>query len=171
MPPHVRPATIDDVDAISLLYGHAVHTGIATFDTDDPPASHWAGKILADGPGDHVLVVEDDGIVVGFAYSDAFRMRPAYESTRETSIYLSPEVVGTGMGTVLYRRLLSLLSMDGIHVVVAVIALPNPASVALHERLGFEVVGTFNEVGRKFDRWIDTCWYQLKLGGQGQDER
>ncbi len=159
MPANVRAATIDDVDSISLLYGHAVHTSIATFDTVDPPASHWIGKLSRD----HVLVIEESGTVVGFAYSGHFRRRPAYERTRETSIYLAPEVVGQGYGTLLYAELLRRLREDGIHTVLAVVALPNPASVALHEQMGFEAVGTLREVGHKFDQWIDTRWYQLKL--------
>ncbi len=78
-------------------------------------------------------------------------------------MYLAPEAVGAGLGGLIYPKLLSLLRTDGMHLAVAVIAQPNPASVALHENLGFELVGTLREVGRKFDRWVDTRWYQLTL--------
>jgi L-amino acid N-acyltransferase YncA len=71
--------------------------------------------------------------------------------------------VGAGLGSLIYSQLLSLLRADGVHLAVAVIAQPNPASVALHEKLGFELVGTMREVGRKFDRWVNTSWYQLPL--------
>lgn len=89
------------------------------------------------------------------------RVRPT--RVRETSVYLSPDAVGAGLGRLVYTQLLALLRVEDMHRAVAVIALPNPASVALHEALGFEVVGTFNEVGRKFDRWVDTRWYQQCL--------
>jgi L-amino acid N-acyltransferase YncA len=165
-PPGVtlRPATPADVADITAIYGHAVHTGVATFDVEDPPPDYWRAKIGSTAPGDHVLLVEEGRSAVGFAYSTAFRQRPAYARTRETSIYLAPDAVGRGLGRLAYTRLLSLLRDDGMHTAVAVVAQPNPASTALHEALGFELVGTLREVGRKFDRWVDTCWYQLLLG-------
>jgi phosphinothricin acetyltransferase len=163
MAPRVRPATDADVDAIARIYGHAVRDSVATFDVLNPPVSYWGKKLASADAGDHVLVVEDGPGVVGYAFSTAFRPRAAYARTRETSVYLAPDAVGRGLGTLLYTELLSMLRTDGMHVAVAVVAVPNPASVALHERLGFELVGTLREVGRKFDRWIDTRWYQLKL--------
>jgi phosphinothricin acetyltransferase len=99
--------------------------------------------------------------VVGYAYSSAFRPRQAYAWTRKTSIYIAPSAVGRGLGRVTYERLLSLLRGDGMHSAVAVVAQSNPASNALHESFGFEVIGTLREVGSKFDRWVDTRWYQL----------
>jgi L-amino acid N-acyltransferase YncA len=101
--------------------------------------------------------------VVGFAYSSAYRPRPGYRLTRETSVYLSEDARGQGLGRRMYDDLLDLLRADGIHVALALIALPNPASVALHEACGFEHLGTMREVGWKFDRWLDTAWYQLVL--------
>jgi L-amino acid N-acyltransferase YncA len=169
VPVRVRPARAADLAAIARVYGYAVRDSVATFDVADPPPSYWQDKLASTAPGDHVLVVEAEaeaeaeGTVAGFAYSTAFRPRPAYAHTRETSIYLAPDAVGRGRGTVLYTELLDRLRRDGMHVAVAVVAQPNPASVALHERLGFELVGTLREVGRKFDRWIDTRWYQRRL--------
>lgn len=159
----IRRATAADVPAIAAVYGHAVRHTVATFDLDDPPASYWQTKIDSSSPGDHVLAVEAAGDVVGFAYSTAFRPRPAYAATRETSIYLAPHATGRGLGRLAYGRLLQALREDGMHCALAVIAQPNPASVALHLSLGFESVGTLREVGRKFDRWVDTAWYQLAL--------
>jgi phosphinothricin acetyltransferase len=101
--------------------------------------------------------------VLGFAYSGWFRPRPAYGRTRETSIYLHRDARGQGLGRALYGDLLNRLRGDGMHLAVAVIAQPNPASVALHEGLGFDVVGTFSEIGEKFGRYVDTRWYQLRL--------
>ncbi len=152
-----------DVPAIAAIYGQAVRASVATFDTTDPPESYWHDELARPDPGHHVVVLEDAGSVVGYAYSSAFRPRPAYGRTRETSIYLAPEAVGRGLGRLAYSHLLSLLRADGVHSALAVVALPNPASTALHESLGYELVGTLREVGRKFDRWIDTRWYQLLL--------
>ncbi len=163
MPPRVRSATAADVSAIVGIYGHAVRAGVATFDLTDPPDSYWHDRLESEQVGDHLIVVEATDEVVGYAYSSAFRPRPAYARTRETSVYLAPASIGVGLGRLVYSRLLSLLRADGIHLAVAVIAAPNPASVALHESLGFGLVGTLNEVGRKFDRWVDTRWYQLNL--------
>ena len=164
MQPVIRPARLSDVAAIAAAYGHAVRTSVATFDVDDPPESYWAEKVSSVQPGDHVIVLELDGAVAGFAYSTAFRPRPAYAGTRETSIYLGPDAVGHGWGRTTYTRLLDLVRSDGMHCAVAVVAQPNPASTALHEALGFELIGTLREVGRKFDRWVDTRWYQLMFG-------
>jgi L-amino acid N-acyltransferase YncA len=158
----VRPATLGDVPAIAEIYGHAVRESVATFDVTDPPLSYWHEKVSSDEAGDHLVVVED-AVVLGYACSTRFRSRPAYGRTRETSVYLAPEAVGRGLGRLAYSHLLTLLRADEIHCAVAVVAEPNPASVALHESLGFELVGVLREVGRKFDRWVDTRWYQLRL--------
>jgi phosphinothricin acetyltransferase len=160
----VRKATPADVPAIAAIYRHAVRDSVATFDVVDPPPSYWQAKMSSAEPGDHVVVVEDaSAVVVGYAYSTAFRPRPAYARTRETSIYLAPEAAGQGLGRLTYTHLLSLLRDDGVHCAVAVVAEPNPASAALHESLGFQLIGVLSEVGRKFDRWVDTRWYQLRL--------
>ena len=160
--PVLRPARLDDVPAIAQIYRYAVRESVATFDVTDPPLSYWHEKLSSQGPGDHVVVV-DDGTVIGYAYSSSFRPRPAYARTRETSVYLLPDAVGQGLGRMAYSHLLALLRADRMHSAVAVVAEPNPASVALHESLGFELVGVLHEVGRKFDRWVDTRWYQLRL--------
>lgn len=163
MSPVVRPAAQSDIDAIAQIYGHAVRSSVATFDMVDPPLGYWQDKLSSAEPGDHVVVVQDGGPVAGYAYSTTFRPRPAYARTRETSIYLAPDAVGHGLGRLTYSQLLRLIRSDGVHCAVAVVAEPNPASIALHESLGFELVGTLREVGRKFDRWVNTRWYQLQL--------
>lgn len=163
MPVDIRPAAPGDVPAIAAIYGHAVRTSVATFDTEDPPTSYWHDRVTATGRGNHTLVLEDTGQVVGYAYSAPFRARAAYAFTRETSIYLAPGAIGRGSGRRAYSRLLHLLQDDGIHCAVAVVAQPNAASNALHESLGYREIGVLREVGRKFDRWVDTSFYQLML--------
>jgi len=166
-----REAAPSDVTALDDIYGHAVRTSTATFDVTPPPADYWLTRIQSKEPGDHVLVACDgDARVIGFAYSGAFRPRPAYGLTRETSIYLAPDATGRGIGRALYAVLLDLLRADGMHLAVAVVACPNPASHALHRSVGFQEVGTLREVGRKFDQWVDTTWYQLPLEAARAEE-
>ena len=159
----VRPAGEADLAAVAAVYDEQVRTGISTFDLEPPDPGYWRHRLESTEPGDHFLVAEHDGEVVGFAYASPYRPRPGYRLTRETSVYLTPGARGHGLGRALYDALLPLLRADGMHVALALIALPNPASVALHDACGFEHLGTMREVGRKFDRWLDTAWYQLIL--------
>ncbi len=159
----VRPATADDLAGITAIYDEQVLTGISTFDLEPPPPAYWARRLASGEPGDHFLVDADAGEVVGFAYSSDYRPRPGYRLTRETSVYLAEQARGHGLGRRLYDALLPRLAADGMHVALALIALPNPASVALHQACGFEHLGTMREVGQKFGRWLDTAWYQRIL--------
>jgi len=162
----IRTATTSDLDAVAAIYDHEVAHSIATFDQEPRPRSYWEARLGSDEPGDHLLVAEDPELgVVGYAYSSAYRPRPAYRHTRESSVYLAEAARSRGLGRALYDRLLDRMRADGVHTVIAVIALPNPASVALHEAVGFRHVGTLTEVGHKFGRWIDTAWFELRLGG------
>ena len=159
----VRPAGASDLAGAAAIYDEQVRTGISTFDLEPPPLDYWEHHRLSTEPGDHFLVAGDASEIVGFAYSSAYRPRPGYRLTRETSVYLSESARGQGLGRRLYDELLDRVSADGMHVVLALVALPNPASVALHEACGFDHLGTMREVGRKFDRWLDTAWFQRVL--------
>lgn len=159
----IRVATEADVDAIAAIYAREVLEGHASFELEPPPRTRWEQKVAGTVRGDHLLVAEDGGEVVGYAYSSSYRPRPGYRHTRETSVYLAPGAQGRGLGRALYDDLLVRVREDGIHLVLAGVALPNPASVRLHESVGFECLGTMREVGRKFDRWIDVAWFQRRL--------
>ena len=159
----VRPATEADLPAIKAIYDVEVHTGIATFATQPPGLDYWRERLVSTHPGDHVLVAVDGDDVVGYAYSGSYRPREAYAQTRETSVYLQSSARGGGLGRSLYDELLRLLRADGVRLVVAVIALPNDGSQGLHRACGFERVGVLHDVGRKFDRWIDTELWELRL--------
>lgn len=159
----VRPAADPDLPAVTAIYAHEAATGIATFDTEPRSLAFWQERLAGPGPGDHLLVAEQAGEVVGYAASSSYRPRPAYDRTRETSVYLTAGHAGRGLGRQLYDELLARLRADEVHLVVAVVALPNAASVALHRGCGFTSVGVLTEVGRKFDRWIDTELFQLRL--------
>jgi phosphinothricin acetyltransferase len=159
----IRDATEQDLPTIKAIYDREVETGIATFDTTPPASEYWQAKLNSTEPGDHLLVAELDGAVVGYAYSAMYRPRLAYARTKETSVYLAADAVGRGLGRALYDDLLTRLRADGMHVALGVIALPNEASEALHRAFGFERVGVLPEVGNKFDRWIDTAFWALRL--------
>lgn len=161
--PTIRPAEAVDLVAVADIYAQSVRTSVATFDVEEPPPAYWQAKLDSRSVGDHLLVACDLQEVLGFAYSGAFRPRPAYERTRETSVYLAPRATGRGLGTRLYAELLDLLRKAEVHLVVAVVAQPNPASNALHRRLGFTEVGTLDEVGYKFGAYVSTTWFQLRL--------
>ncbi len=161
----IRPAVESDLLGIATIYNHEVANSTATFDLEPPTLAYWHEKLEGNHEGDHLLVaVDPDGDVVGYAYSWSYRPRPAYELTRETSIYLDPSVRGQGIGRKLYPALLDAMARSGVHTAVALVALPNPGSVALHKAVGFEHVGTMREVGYKFDQWIDVEWYQKMRG-------
>ena len=160
---HVRPVAEPDLPALAAIYDEEVRHGISTFATEPPGIDHWRPRLRLDRPGDHLLVAERDGTVVGYAFSGDYRPRTGYRHTRETSIYLAREARGAGVGRALYDELLPLLRADGIRLVVAVIALPNPGSQGLHRACGFERAGVLHDVGRKFDRWIDTELWELRV--------
>lgn len=160
----IRPAVEDDLSDIAAIYAHEIANSVATFDLEPPTLAYWEQRLVGQQVGDHLIVaVDTDDDVVGYSYSWSYRPRPAYNRTRETSIYLDPSVRGHGIGRVLYTALLDAMTASEVHTAVALVALPNPGSVALHKACGFEHVGTMREVGFKFDQWVDVEWYQKML--------
>ena len=159
----VRPGTLADVAAATAIYNHYDEHTTATFDVvpHDPEerARTWFAAYDVTGP--HRLVVaERDGQVAGWATSGRFRPKAAYDRTVETTVYVDPAHVGHRVGQELYDALLAAMDEEGVHRCVAAIALPNPGSVALHERCGFRPVGTLTEVGHKLGRWVDVQWWE-----------
>jgi L-amino acid N-acyltransferase YncA len=163
MRPRIRAATENDLDEIATIYRYEVRHGLSTFDLEPPPIGYWIERLASGATGDHLIVADEGGKPVGFAYSSAYRPRPAYQRTRESSVYLDADSRGRGLGRALYDDLLSRLAIDEIHMVVALVATPNPASEALHRACGFRHLGTMTEVGYKFGRWIDTAWFEKRL--------
>lgn len=152
--PLIRLAAAADAAAIAAIYAPFVTDTPVSFEEEAPDAAEMARRIAGDGRGLHPwLVVEADGEVVGYASSAPFRSRPAYRWTVETGVYLAPQGRGRGLGRALMVRLLGLLTSQGFTTAVAGITMPNPASVALHERLGFRPCATYAGTGFKLGEW------------------
>jgi phosphinothricin acetyltransferase len=168
-PVGVRDAEPGDLPAMAAIYDEQVRTSVATFDTEPRGAAYLGEKLAHAGGGDLVLVAHAEREVLGYAFSGPFRPRPAYDGTKEVSVYVAATARGQGVARALYAALLERLDgLAHVHTQVAVIALPNDASEALHRAFGFEQVGVLREVGRKFDRWVDTAWYQRMPRPSGQ---
>jgi len=162
----VRAAAAEDLTAINDIYNHYVKAAHFTFDVEPitiEARREWFAHHDISGRY-RVLVAVSDDAVVGFASSSRFRPKPAYETSIETSIYLAPQRVGRGAGSRLYEQLFKRLEAEDIHRGYAGIALPNPESIALHERFGFKRVAHFSEQGRKFGKYWDVAWYEKSLG-------
>ena len=164
--PHVRPATPADIPAITRIYAHAVRHGTASFELEAPDEAEMTRRqrALLDG-GYPYLVAESDGSVAGYAYAGPYRTRPAYRFSVENSIYVAPEAHRRGIGRVLLDALIVESEMRGYRLMIAVIGdSAQTPSIALHRAAGFKMVGAFEGVGYKFDRWLDSVLMQRPLG-------
>ncbi|MFC5472568.1 arsinothricin resistance N-acetyltransferase ArsN1 family B [Paraherbaspirillum soli] len=159
----IRPAAIDDAAAICRIYNHYVLNTTISFETEAVTPEQMAQRVTDITATFPWLVCEVDGQILGYAYATKWRVRAAYRHAVESSVYLADEAAGKGLGTALYRALLAELAKLPVHVVIGGIAQPNPGSVALHEKMGFEKVAHFTQVGKKFDRWIDVAYWQKLL--------
>jgi len=160
----LRPALPADSDAIAAIYNHYILTTTISFEEEPVDGAEIARRMQSVQSAKlPYLVAEDDGVVTGYAYATPWRVRRAYRSSVETSVYVQDGRHVRGTGTALYRLLLAQLTDGGYHLAIGGIAQPNAASVALHEKLGFEKVAHFREVGRKFGHWIDVDYWQLIL--------
>ena len=168
MPPPliIRPSTAADLPTIARIYGHAVAQGTGTFEIDLPgetDMAHRRDDVLAKGlPW---LVAERGGNVLGYAYANQFRARPAFRFCLEDSIYLDPTAQGQGVGRLLLAELLAQCEARGARQMLAVIGdAANAGSIAVHRACGFELAGVFSAAGWKFERWLDVVLMQRRLG-------
>ena len=157
----VRAATAGDASALADIYNPYVLNTTITFEEAPVHATNMASRVAetldARLP---FLLAEVGGVPAGFASASKWKGRCAYRHTAETSVYIAPDHWRCGVGKALYTQLLELLQHANIHAAIGGIALPNDASVAFHERLGFVKVAQFKEVGFKFNRWIDVGYWQ-----------
>jgi len=159
----LRPCTTSDAGQICDIYNHYVQQTVVTFEEVPVTAKEMGQRI--DGVTARLPWIgwEEGGQIVGYACATPWKARAAYRNAVEASIYLAHHATGRGLGTLLYRALITDLRDRNLHCVIGGAALPNPASVALHEALGFTKVGEFREVGFKFGRWIDVAYWELIL--------
>jgi L-amino acid N-acyltransferase YncA len=161
-PVQIRLAGPEDAEAIRVIYNHEVTSGATTFDIV-PRTSTEQLEWLDRHRGAHPAVVAVDGEVLGFGALSAFRDRPAYATTVESSVYVGQAHRRRGIGRAILNELVSLAAVHGFHTVIARIVGHNEASIALHQACGFELVGTEREVGRKHGRWLDVVELQRML--------
>jgi L-amino acid N-acyltransferase YncA len=165
----IRPSRDADVEAIAAIYGHHVRHGTASFETVPPPPEEMRRRradLLA--RGFPYLVAEAGGTVLGYAYAGPYRPRAAYRDTAENSVYLRPDAAGQGVGTRLLAALIAECEALGLRQMVAVVGdSANTASIRLHERCGFRLVGVLEAVGYKHGQWLDSVLLQRALGRGG----
>lgn len=167
---NIREGSPDDAAAMQSIYAHYVLHSPVTFEEEVPEVDDMRRRIETVLERHAFFVAEDDGPqgeggeVFGYAYAAPYRTRPAYRYTAEVSVYIRHDRHAEGTGRALYARLMGWLEAEGFRAAVAALTLPNEASVRLHEGAGFEKVGHFRDVGRKFDRWHDVGWWENVLG-------
>jgi phosphinothricin acetyltransferase len=164
--PLIRPATIGDLPALTGIYNHYVLNTTVTFDLRPfrpEERRGWFDEHASVGRHRLVVAAAVDGTLLGYATTSRWRPKAAYDTTVEASVYCDPDAVGRGVGTALYAALFDAIAGEDVSRIVAGVSLPNAASVTLHERFGFQLVGVFPGVGRKFDRYCDVAWYQRPL--------
>lgn len=163
----IRPATAADAPAIAAIYAHHVVHGDASFELSPPDAAEMAERreaVLARGLP-YLVAADAAGEVLGYAYASAWRPRPGYRHTVEDSIYLRPDCLGQGLGKRLLAALIEECTARGFRQMIAVAGGDSsPASLKLHEALGFRIVGTLEAIGRKHSRWLPTVLLQRPLG-------
>jgi len=160
----VRAAELGDAPPLNDIYNHYVRTSHVTFDLEPMSLDRRRRWLEERSGGSHrVLVAHDGRRVLGFAASGPHLPRPGYATSVDTSVYLDPSYTGRGIGASLYAGLFEALRGEDLHRALAGVALPNPASVALHRRSGFSQVALFTEQGRKFGRFWDVAWFERPL--------
>ncbi|MBD1559449.1 N-acetyltransferase [Vibrio sp. S9_S30] len=160
----IRYVNSQDIEAITNIYNDFIVNSTATF--EEKPISteemnQRVGKIQSHSLP-WIVIVENEA-VLGYAYAGMWHARSAYRYTVESSVYVAPNALGQGIGKALYSHLISILAKRGIRNIMGVVSLPNDASIALHQSLGFQKVGEFKSVGLKFGKLIDVSYWQLEL--------
>lgn len=161
----IREAGPGDVQAICDIYNPYVLGTTVTFEEEAVSPGVMAGRLAEVQASYPWLVLEEGGLVLGYAYAGKWKARSAYRHTVESTIYLRQGEAGRGLGRRLYTALLEGLAARQVHAVIGGITQPNLASVGLHEALGFRRVGYLEQVGWKFGRWLDVGYWELILGG------
>ncbi|MGV2998627.1 N-acetyltransferase family protein [Streptococcus suis] len=166
----IRSARLEDAAELVAIYAPYVEKTAITFETQVPTVGEFASRIEKTLEKFPYLVAEEEGRVVGYAYASTYKDRAAYDWTVELSVYVSNFARGKGIGSLLYDAIEEDLKARGFKNFLACIALPNPASLALHKKRGYEQVAHFKNVGYKFDTWHDIVWLQKSLVGKQNED-
>jgi len=159
----IRSVTLNDAKHIVDIYNYYVLNSIVTFDEIPFTENDFNQRIESISSTYPFIVFEENNTILGYAYANMFRQKPAYNKTVETTIYLKHDAQGKHIGTKLYTELLKQLKQQNYHAIIGGLTLPNEASVRLHEKLGFKQVAHFKEVGFKFEEWLDVGFWELIL--------
>ena len=159
----IRPAKLEDAEAILAIYTPYVEETTITFETQVPSPEDFQNRMAAIMEKFPYLVAEVDNQILGYAYAHTYYARDAYDWTLELSIYVDRNRRQSGVGKALYDRLETELSQQAVVNLLACISLPNEASIRFHQKQGFEQIGHFKKVGFKFGQWRDTVWMQKRL--------
>lgn len=168
----IRQVNENDARNIADIYNYYIRNSIATFEEEAISEEEVKKRIRKiESSNFPWLVSESDGSITGYAYASKWQERSAYRFSAEITIYMHHEATGKGIGTKLYTALFQKLESLNINSVIGGVSLPNPASVALHEKFGMEKVAHFKKVGYKFGKWIDVGYWQIRLDTQQSSSR
>ncbi|HEU4929052.1 MAG TPA: GNAT family N-acetyltransferase, partial [Candidatus Krumholzibacteria bacterium] len=163
MPPSLRLATPPDAAGCLEIYRPFVERSHTTFETEVPSLDAFAERIASTLEARPWIVAEDAGKIAGYAYASPIKDRIAYQWSVEVAVYVAADSRGRGVGRALYEALFRCLAGQGFVNAVGIIALPNDASIAVHESLGFEKIAHLKQIGFKLGAWHDTTWWQKRL--------
>ena len=150
----IRPVTLADAEAITDIYNHYIKETTITFEVEPVTVEEMASRIKEISAHFPYFVYEEKGRILGYCYAHLWKARAAYSKTLETTIYLDKDVTHRGIGSLMVKHLIELCREQGYHALIACITEGNEASMRMHEKLGFQQVSAFKEVGRKFGRWL-----------------
>jgi phosphinothricin acetyltransferase len=162
----IRHATPEDAAGCLDVYAPFADDTAISFEQQAPSLAEYTQRIIRVSRSHAFLVADDDGNIAGFAYAGVHRGRLAYRWSCEVSVYLDAAAQGRGLGRALYQTLFALLERQGYRMLLAGVALPNPASVGLHRSLGFAEVGIYRRIGWKAGAWRDVMWLARPLGAE-----
>ncbi len=167
--PRIRQVTVDDASAVNDIANWYIEHTSTNFDTQPwhlDKRIRWLEKFNLDNCPYYLLVAENNGKIVGFAYNTFFRPKNAYCRSTETTVYVQKDMSRRGIGEALYRKLFKLILLTSLHQAFAIITIPNPASIRLHEKLGFKKCGLLSEAGWKFNAYHSIAIYQMELNNE-----
>ena len=159
----IRPATAADAARCAEIYRPYVTDSWVSFELDPPDTAEMARRITAYSDSHGWLVAEIEGQIAGYAYGSPHRAREAYATSSDVAVYVDATYARRGIGKALYEALFPMLKHRSMHALFAGIALPNEASIGLHEAMGFTAIGVYREVGWKMGGWRDVGWWQRLL--------